>query len=284
MNLSPIVQGCMKWGVWGANFSLNEFQQAIETCLSAGITSFDHADIYGGYTTEASFGKAWKAMDVSREKVQLISKCGIQIEHLRPKNFVKHYQYDAAYIIESALKSIADLNCSYLDLFLLHRPSPLLQGEEVAKAIDFLKSEGLIKHFGVSNFSVHELAYLQSFVSVEYNQLQLSLLTSEPLTNGLIDYMKLHKIQAMCWNPLGNYYQHTNTTLNEVITNLASKYQTDINGILLSWLMQIPHPIFPVIGTTNLQRMIDATDAINCKFQPQDWFLLWETARGQQVP
>lgn len=284
MNLSPIVQGCMKWGVWGANFSLNEFQQAIETCLNAGITSFDHADIYGGYTTEASFGKAWRAMDVSREKVQLISKCGIQIEHLRPENFVKHYQYDAAYIIESALKSIADLNCSYIDLFLLHRPSPLLQGEEVAKAVDFLKSEGLIKHFGVSNFSVHELAYLQSFVSVEYNQLQLSLLTSEPLTNGLIDYMKLHKIQVMCWNPLGNYYQHNNTALNEVITNLASKYQTDINGILLSWLMQIPHPIFPVIGTTNLQRMIDATEAINCKLQPQDWFLLWETARGQQVP
>ncbi len=96
--------------------------------------------------------------------------------------------------------------------------------------------------------------------------------------------MKLHKIQVMCWNPLGNYYQHNNTALNEVITNLASKYQTDINGILLSWLMQIPHPIFPVIGTTKLQRMIDATDAINCKLQPQDWFLLWETARGQQVP
>lgn len=284
MKLSPIIQGCMKWGVWGENFSNAEFQQAIETCLNAGITSFDHADIYGGYTTEASFGKALTSMHIPREKVQLISKCGIQLEHVRPTNLVKHYQYNSEYIIQSALKSIKDLNCAYLDVFLLHRPSPLLEGEKVAKAVDFLLQQGLIKSFGVSNFSAYEMAYLQQFIPINFNQVQLSLLESSALTSGLFDFMKLQEVQVMCWNPLGSYFTKANDNLKTSVKQLAEKHQTNEAEILLAWIVQLPMSIFPVIGTTNIKRIQNAPTATSFSLTQQEWFWLWESARGQQVP
>lgn len=284
MKLSPIIQGCMKWGSWGAKFSTKQFQEAIELCLASGITSFDHADIYGGYSTEAEFGKAWAQMNIPREKIQLISKCGIQIEHLRPNNNVKHYQYDANYIIDAAKKSIQDLECDYLDVFLLHRPSPLMNVDEIEKAFSTLAEQNLVKEFGVSNFSIHEMSYLMKKVKLSFNQIQLSLLHSEPLTSGIMEFMKEHEIQLMCWNPLGNYFESKNDKLKSTVSELAKKYNTDESGILVAWLRKIHYQIFPVIGTSNKARMEKASTYGEIELEAQEWFLLWEVARDCQVP
>ena len=124
-NFSRIIQGCMSWGKWGSKLSASKMEEVDSFNLENGISSFDHADIYGDYTTEIEFGKAFKGSSV-KEDIQLISKCGIQyVGQTRPENIVKHYQYDSNYIIYSAEKSIKDLNADYLDLLLLHRPSPL---------------------------------------------------------------------------------------------------------------------------------------------------------------
>lgn len=284
MKLSPIIQGCMKWGSWGARFTTKQYQEAIELCLESGITSFDHADIYGGFSTEAEFGKAWTQMNIPREKIQLISKCGIQIEHLRPNNKVKHYQYDANYIIDAAKKSIQDLECDYLDVFLLHRPSPLMNADEIEKAFSTLAEQNLVKEFGVSNFSIHEMSYLMKKVKISFNQIQLSLLHSEPLTSGIMEFMKEHEIQTMCWNPLGNYFESKNEKLKSTVTELAKKYNTDESGILVAWLRKIHHQILPVIGTSNKARMEKASTYGEIELQAQEWFSLWEAARDCQVP
>ena len=79
MTFSPIIIGTMRWGIWGANHSQKEVQKLIETSLEEGFSTFDHADLYGDYTTEKLFGDAFSQMKINREEVQLISKCGIEM-------------------------------------------------------------------------------------------------------------------------------------------------------------------------------------------------------------
>ena len=134
MEFSRIISGVMTWGVWGKNFNQNQMIEMMNTCVANKITTFDHADIYGGYTTEASFGKSLETSAIGRENIQLISKCGIA--SLEGRNYkVKHYNYSKEYIVWSAENSLKNLRTDYLDALLLHRPSPLMQVDEIAERI-----------------------------------------------------------------------------------------------------------------------------------------------------
>ena len=157
--LSPIVAGTMNWGIWDKKLSTSEMIHLINICIENKISTFDHADIYGSYTTEAEFGKAFTESKIAREKIQLISKCGIQLEGSR-KNAIKHYDYSKEYIIWSAENSLKNLQTDYLDVFLLHRPSPLMVADEIAEAVEKLKKDGKIIDFGLSNFTSGSLAIL----------------------------------------------------------------------------------------------------------------------------
>ena len=175
IKLSPIIAGVMNWGVSDKNLNTTEMSHLINLYLANGITSFDHADIYGGYTTEASFGKALSESKINRKKIQLITKCGIEhISENRPKNKVKHYDYSAAYIIWSVENSLKNLQTDFLDVLLLHRPSPLMVADEIAEAVEKLKSEGKIIDFGLSNFTSFQTALISQKTEVNYNQIQFS--------------------------------------------------------------------------------------------------------------
>ena len=100
--LSSPIAGCMRWGAWGACFDAADYRAMIELCLESGITSFDHADIYGDYTTEAEFGAALKEAPSLRQEIQLITKCGIQLPSIsKPEFRIKSYNTSAAHIIAS---------------------------------------------------------------------------------------------------------------------------------------------------------------------------------------
>jgi len=159
---SRIIAGTMTWGNWGKQLSTDEMIALMNSCLELNITTFDHADIYGDYTNEEQFGKALQNSLVSRENIQLISKCGIQFDAKIRSNKVKHYKYNKEYIIWSAERSLQMLKTEYLDLLLLHRPSPLMQPNEIAEAVTQLKKEGKIKQFGVSNFTPSQIAVIEN--------------------------------------------------------------------------------------------------------------------------
>lgn len=146
--LSPIVAGTMSWGIWDKNLNQKEMENMIHICLENKITTFDHADIYGSYTTEAAFGKAFASSKILREKMQLISKCGIQLVSENRTNTIKHYNYSKDYIIWSVENSLKNLQTDFLDVLLLHRPSPLMHADEIAEAVLKLKTEGKILEIG----------------------------------------------------------------------------------------------------------------------------------------
>lgn len=287
IQLSPIIAGVMNWGVWDKNLNTNEMNHLINLFFENGITSFDHADIYGGYTTEAAFGKAWATSKIDRKKVQLITKCGIEyISENRPQNKVKHYNYSKDYIIWSAENSLKNLQTDYLDVFLLHRPSPLLQADEVAEAVEKLKSEGKILSFGVSNFTPSQTELLRQKTAISFNQIQFSATNYEAMLDGSLDYMQLHKITPMAWNPLGVVFrENTEQTqrLKLLFSKLVDKYHVGSDLILLAWILQHPANILPVAGTINVSRIQQLMRAKSLILETQDWFAIWTESMGRKV-
>jgi predicted oxidoreductase len=278
----------MTWGQWGKKLSKQEMIDLMHHCLENNIHTFDHADIYGDYSTEADFGNAFAESGIKRSQIELISKCGIQyIGNSRPDLKVNHYNYTKEYIIWSAENSLKHLKTDYLDLLLLHRPSPLLQPEVVAEAVSILKKEGKIKSFGVSNFTPSQTDLLNKYVGVEVNQIGFSLTQHTAMHDGTLDHMMLNNIQPMSWSPLGYVFKEdTEQTrrIHKQLGALLDKYNATEDQLLLAWILKHPSNIIPVVGTTTKQRLKDAYAATKINLELEDWFLILVACQGHKVP
>ncbi|AXG73902.1 aldo/keto reductase [Flavobacterium arcticum] len=287
ITLSPIIAGAMNWGVWSKKMSTTEMTALMFSCLEYGITTFDHADIYGGYTTEAEFGKAFAESGINRDQIQLISKCGIQHVTGNRDNKVKHYDYSKEYIIKSVEGSLKNLQTDYLDLLLLHRPSPLMHPDEIAEAIEKLKADGKINSFGVSNFTNSQTDLISSRTEVSYNQIEFSATHFEPMLDGSLDYMMVNNIKPLAWSPLGHIFkEETKQTqrLRELLMALVVKYEVTVDVLLLAWIMQHPSGIVPVTGSTNPSRLKNQMKATRLTLELEDWFAIWTESMGDKVP
>jgi predicted oxidoreductase len=284
--LSAIVAGTMNWGVWDKNLSISEMESMIHICLENGIFTFDHADIYGSYTTEAQFGKAFVESKIDRDKMQLISKCGIQLLSENRNNAIKHYNYDKNHIIWSVENSLKNLKTDYLDVLLLHRPSPLMQADEIAEAIEKLKSQGKILDFGLSNFTSSQTELIHHKTTVSYNQIQFSASHFEPMIDGSLDFMQVNNIRPMSWNPLGNVFKVDNEQtrrLKILLAKLVDKYHLGADTILLSWILQHPAKAIPIAGTVNVARIQSLMKATTLQLTTEEWFAIWTASKGNEV-
>jgi predicted oxidoreductase len=284
--LSAIVAGTMNWGVWDKNLSVSEMESMIHICLENGIFTFDHADIYGSYTTEAQFGKAFVESKIDRDKMQLISKCGIQLLSENRNNAIKHYNYDKNHIIWSVENSLKNLKTDYLDVLLLHRPSPLMQADEIAEAIEKLKSQGKILDFGLSNFTSSQTELIHHKTTVSYNQIQFSASHFEPMIDGSLDFMQVNNIRPMSWNPLGNVFKVDNEQtrrLKILLAKLVDKYHLGADTILLSWILQHPAKAIPIAGTVNVARIQSLIKATTLQLTTEEWFAIWTASKGNEV-
>ncbi|WP_354667405.1 aldo/keto reductase [Winogradskyella psychrotolerans] len=287
MTYSRLIAGTMTWGSWGKQLSKKEMAVLMNFCVSNHITTFDHADIYGAYTTEADFGKAFADSGLQREAIQLISKCGIQYISDNRNNKVKHYNYSKKYIISSVEDSLKHLKTDYLDLLLLHRPSPLMVAEEIAEAISLLKKDGKIRDFGVSNFTPSQMDLIGLRMDIDVNQIEFSLTEHTAMHDGTLDFMMTNGIKPMAWSPLGSVFKEDNEQsrrIHKQLGALLDKYNATEDQLLLAWLMRHPSGIHPVIGTTTKERIKLAVEATKIELELEDWFLILVAAQGHKVP
>lgn len=289
-NYSRIIAGVMNWGSWGANLNTLMMAKLIEDCLSLGVSSFDHADIYGGHTTEADWGRAFQETGIAREKIQLITKCGIMLpSDLRPKIKQKHYDTSKGHIINSVDSSLLNLKTDYIDMLLIHRPSPIMDPDEIMKAIDILKKSGKIKQFGVSNFSTDQLKLINSAVNVECNQIEISPFALSSFQNGTLDYCMLEGIIPMAWSPMGGGKLFANSSnpafLNqrERLTNVAKKYDWGMDEMVYLFLLHHPSYIRPVVGSSIIKRIETAVESAHTIISDAQWFEIWRAATGVEV-
>jgi predicted oxidoreductase len=289
-NLSPIVAGVMNWGEWGARLSAEAMHELVEGCLSLGVTTFDHADIYGHYTTEAAFGEALRGKSALRQQLQLVTKCGIKlVTPHRPTHGLKSYDTSAAHLTGSVEQSLRNLRTDYLDVLLIHRPSPLMDFAEIAATFEALQAAGKVRQFGVSNFNTGQFEALNALFPLVTNQVEASLLHVAPFFEGTFEQCLRHGIAPMLWSPLGGGRLFAEATdehsqkIRATVAQLAEKYSISIDTLLFAWLLKHPSKPHPVTGTTRLERIAQAVAALEVELETEDWFALLEVSRGREV-
>lgn len=283
---SELIAGTMRWGVWGANHSVKEIQKLIDVCVEENITTFDHADIYGGNTTEELFGNAWKDMDLKRENLQFISKCGIVMNSDKKPSALKYYNYNKDYILNCVDESLSNLKTDYLDTLLLHRPSPLMNPEVIAEAFTVLKNAGKVKEFGVSNFSVSQFELINQYVPLVTNQIEISVNEISSFENGILDQLMSKGLRPTAWSVMGSYFSDQsdeNIRIKKVIVELCDKYNAEENQILLAFILKHPSKIIPVIGTSKAETIRTLSQTLQIDLDLEDWFRILESIRGKEV-
>ncbi len=278
-SLSRIVTGVWRW----QSLSSESVERLIKTSIDEGITSFDHADIYGDHSCEELFGSVLKNQPALRNQMQLITKCGIKFSSAkRPQTWIKHYDTSEDHIIWSAENSLKMLSTDHLDLLLIHRPDPLLNPHEVAEAFVKLKADGKVLHFGVSNFTPSQFEMLQQFLPFPLvtNQIEISLSRIDSLFNGDLDLMIKHGASPMAWSPLGGGKLHFE---ERDWFAKATKYNASYSQLALAWLLKHPSNIFPILGTTKPERITEAAKSTDIVLDKQDWFQMLQWPTGREV-
>jgi predicted oxidoreductase len=285
-----VIWGVMRWGDWGAKMKATQVLELIESGIAHGVTTFDHADIYGGYTTEALFGDALKLKPALRDQIQLVTKCGIVYpDPSKPHIGLKHYNTSASYIRAQVEQSLRNLNTDYIDRLLIHRPDILLDAGEVGAEVQQLKLEGKIRGFGVSNFEFHELEHLHIHCDIEEHQIEISPLELRAFENGLLNQCHRLKIPMTAWSPLagGRVLRPESDRELRVAVELdawGKEHGFSRGEAALSWLATHPAQLIPIIGTTKPERLPGILKAVNTPMNHQDWFRIWTASKGEKVP
>jgi len=288
---SPIAAGVWKWGTWGHDLDTQAQLKLIEVCIEEGITTFDHADIYGHYTDEERFGKALAIKPSLRRQMKLVTKCGIKlITPNRPGHKIKSYDTGRKHIIQSVENSLRALQTDYIDVLLIHRPDPLMDADEIAETFSWLQRQGKVLHFGVSNFTPFQFSLLQDRFPLVTNQIEASILRLEPFLDGTLDQCQRFRIVPMAWSPLGSGRLFTGEkdertqAILQVACQLGQVHNAAVDQILLAWLLRHPAGIVPVLGTAKAERIRSAKGALQVQLSREEWFELWQASAGKEVP
>ncbi|WP_392384159.1 aldo/keto reductase family oxidoreductase [Marinomonas primoryensis] len=286
---SRLAQGFWRMEEW--NMTSQESLGFIEACLDLGVTTFDHADIYGDYQCETLFGNTLKHKPALRDKMEIITKCGILLpSNSRPDINVHRYNYRAEHILASVDRSLVNLQCEYIDTLLLHRPSPLMDADEVAQAFDLLFTLGKVKHFGVSNFTTNQFDLLQSRLDAPLiiNQVELSPLALQHFEDGTLDHVQQHAVTPMAWSPFagGDIFSGTDEKAKRVqivLKTVAEEMDCAVDQVVVAWLLRHPSDICPVMGSGKIARLAAAVDAMTITLSDDDWFRIWVASQGRSV-
>ncbi len=291
LEFSRIIQGFWRLAEW--NMPKQELLSFIKNCMEMGITTFDHADIYGGYTCESLFGEALQLQPSLRDNMQIVTKCGIApLSPKFPKRYVAHYNTSTKHIVKSVEQSLQNLHTDYIDLLLIHRPDPFMDPSEVAEAFTRVKQEGKVRHFGVSNFLPSQFNMLSSYLDFPLitNQIEVSAMQLEHFEKGTIDLCQEKRISPMIWSPLagGEIFTGQNeraVRLRKTLQKVANELNADgIDIVMYAWLLAHPANMMPIVGSGKLDRVKSAIAATKLTLDRQQWFTIFESSNGHPVP
>lgn len=277
------------WRLMDWNMSPQERVSFIEQHLELGITTVDHADIYGGYQCEAAFGDALKLAPHLREQMEIVTKCGIATT-ARAENALGHYITDRDHIVKSAEQSLVNLATDRLDLLLIHRPDPLMDADEVAEAFQHLHQSGKVRHFGVSNFTPAQFTLLQSRLpfTLATNQVEISPVHQPLLLDGTLDQLQQLRIRPMAWSCLGGgrlFNDDAFQPLRNELAVVAEELNAEtIEQVVYAWVLRLPSQPLPIIGSGKIERVRAAVRSGSLNMSRQQWFCIRKAALGYDVP
>lgn len=288
MNFSPIAAGVWRAPDWGLDAA--GLAGWMSQALDLGITTFDHADIYGGYTVEAMFGAAFALAPGLRERLQIVSKCGIKlVSPQRPGHTLKSYDSSRAHVLASVDASLQALRTDRIDLLLLHRPDLLMDPEELGETFRHLLAAGKVLHFGVSNHTPGQLAMLRRRHPLLTNQIEFSPLQMRALADGTLEQCLDLGLRPMLWSPLAGGRLLTGADeqaqrVRAVLRALGDAQGASVATMAYAWLMRHPSRPVPVTGSGRIAALREAVAAMAVRMSAEDWYRVWQASIGHEVP
>jgi predicted oxidoreductase len=310
LNVTRIGYGCMLIGGSWDDAPLTDSvrkaaMQSVHTALDVGINFFDHADIYCNGKSEEVFAELWKDSPHLRQQIYLQTKCGIRFA---PP--LHRFDFSYEHIINSVEGSLRRLQTDYVDVLLLHRPDPLVEPEEVARAFDELSRSGKVRWFGVSNHTTAQMELLRKFLNqpIVTNQVEFNLIHTHMLDEGIVfnqnvprptrnegvmEYCRLHNITLQAWGPLaagrltGRLHSNDAKHFQEAakrVAQMAAEKGVSPEAILIAWILRHPARIQPLPGTTNPARIRAAVEAEQVSLTREEWYDLFTVGRGENLP
>jgi predicted oxidoreductase len=291
LEVAPVAIGAMGLLNWGLN--QQQLLTRVNEYIEIGLTTYDHADIYGGGECEKFFGEMMKLDASIRGKIEIITKGGIVYDKLRRPYFVSEsYNLSKAYIISACEKSLQRLGVDSVDLYLLHRPCPLMNPAEVAEAFEKLRNDGKVKNFGLSNFLPEQLEALEAYTDIPFvtNEIKMSIKSMDFLADGTLEDALRRKMPLMAYSPVcgGELYARNLNKENLAIVEVLKEIQVELGAetmdeVLYAWLYRLPGTVIPVTGTGKKERIIRAVEAMKYKMSREQWYDILRIARPPQV-
>lgn len=288
LSLSPIVAGMWRLREW--RLDTPALARWIEQALGLGITSFDHADLYGDYGAQAAFGAALAASPGLRGRMQLVTKCGIKlVSPARPSHAIKSYDSSRAHVLASVEHSLRELATDRIDLLLIHRPDWLAEPDELARCFEELHRAGKVLHFGVSNHAPSQFARLHRRFALATNQIEFSPLQLGPLADGTLDQAQDLGLPPMVWSPLAggrlmNGSDEAAQRVRGVLEDLGRSRGVSAATMAYAWIRRHPSRPLPITGSGRIEALREATAALGVELSREDWYCVWRAAAGREVP
>ena len=285
--LSPIVAGLWRITEW--QLDVRQRVRWIEQALELGITTFDHADIYGDYRAESLFGDALKASPDLRGRMQLVTKCGIRLRSAQKPYRINYYDTGATYIRAQVEQSLRNLHTEQLDLVLIHRPDYLMDAAALAETFTALTREGKVAHWGVSNHSTSQFALLHQHHPLITNQVELSPLQLDALDDGTLDQAQQLGLRPMIWSPLAGGRLFTGEDeqaqrVRDEMASIAARHGISLTTLAFAWVLRHPSRPYPITGTGRIEGLRDAVAALDVQLDAEDWYAIWTASKGHSVP
>lgn len=247
-------------GTWAMGGGPAQDKQAIEALrlgLELGMRFIDTAEMYGSGHSEELVAQALKN---EKEPVFVASK--ISPQHFNSEN-----------VPRSAEKSLKRLSLSHMDLYQLHWPNPRVPIGETMKAVEKLADDGLIRHIGISNFSVAQTQEAQSTLSkhtIVSNQVEYSLVDRR-IEQDILPYCQKEGLTVIAYSPLGQgRIPRGRGGPFKVLDEIAERYDRSREQIALNWLLQ--HDSVVVIPkSSDLQHATENAGVADWKMKTEDF-------------
>ena len=286
--LSPIVAGLWRLRGWGLDAP--GLVRWIGQALDLGISSFDHADIYGDYAVEGLFGDALAASPGLRQRLQIVTKCGIRlVSPQRPEHHAKSYDSSPAHVRASVEASLRALRTDRIDLLLIHRPDLLVEPDALADSFRALQAAGKVLHFGVSNHAPSQLAMLHRRHALVTNQFEFSPLQMKALADGTLDQCTDLGLRPMVWSPLAGGRLFTGpdeqaARVRAVLQVLGEQHGVSMATMAYVWILRHPSRPRPVTGSGRVEALREAVAALDVRLSAEEWYRVWQASMGQELP
>ncbi|MBY5946232.1 aldo/keto reductase family oxidoreductase [Photobacterium rosenbergii] len=288
---SELVQGYWRLADW--NMTPQERLSFLKQHIELGVTTVDHADIYGNYSCEQLFGEALAIEPSVRDQIEIVTKCDINLcSDLVPERKINHYDTSKKHIVNSVNNSLSRLNIENIDVLLIHRPDVLMDADEVADAFAELKQQGKVNHFGVSNFTPSQFELLQSRLDAPLvtNQVEINPLNFEVAHDGTLDQLQMKRVKPMAWSCLGGGAIFSGQSEQQVrVRNELEAIREEVGAesidqVIYAWVRRLPSNPLPIIGSGKIERVHTAVDALNITLTREQWYRVWVASKGHGVP